>query len=257
MKKDQHIILCAETPQDAETLLPAAKTLAEGFHKGIILLSCSDGADSWIGSYGVPYVALKGDWKTAIDGLPTVFGGILALALCNPSAPRTSITCPKTLLRTFRDCRIAYLVLPSHPASPLVTASLSLTLDHSRESKEKLIWASYFARFLGTQVRILHHRYTDQALLSRFRNNMRYLDKIFTAQHIPYTPCPMEGTHQLSNPDLHAVTLPADLFLAQTSDPRERDLASLLLPPPERRLLLSGKPLLLLNRRDDLYVLCD
>ena len=51
--------------------------------------------------------------------------------------------------------------------------------------------------------------------------------------------------------------LAPDLLIARTSDPRERDLIDLLMPSTERKLLATGTPIIFLNPRDDLYILCD
>ena len=43
-----------------------------------------------------------------------------------------------------------------------------------------------------------------------------------------------------------------------TTDKRDRDLGDLIAGPTERRLLQKSTiPILFLNQRDDLYVLCD
>jgi hypothetical protein len=53
--------------------------------------------------------------------------------------------------------------------------------------------------------------------------------------------------------------LKPDLLIARTTDQRERDLFDLLSPRPELRLLThpSHTPMLFLNPRDDLYIICD
>ena len=53
--------------------------------------------------------------------------------------------------------------------------------------------------------------------------------------------------------------LKPELLIAVTTDRRDRDVGVWLLGVPEKRLLShpSHTPLLLLNQRDDLYVLCD
>ena len=203
MKKDQFIIICAECPEDAEKLIPTARLFAEKLRKGMILLSCSPGAEEWIERFGIPFMALKGDWKTAIDALPTAMNAVLAVTLADPKAPRHSLTHPRTLLKNFRDCKVAYLVCSGEcvvgstreqilPTThyPLPTF---LTIDHQRESKEKLIWASYMARFFGSTVKVLHRNYRDAAFKMRWKNNMRYLEKIFSSLNLTYETQVIEG----------------------------------------------------------------
>ena len=275
MKKDQFIIICAECPEDAEKLIPTARLFAEKLRKGMILLSCSPGAEEWIERFGIPFMALKGDWKTAIDALPTAMNAVLAVTLADPKAPRHSLTHPRTLLKNFRDCKVAYLVIPSQPSpftfhfSPLTF----LTIDHQRESKEKLIWASYMARFFGSTVKVLHRNYRDAAFKMRWKNNMRYLEKIFSSLNLTYETQVIEGGSEFSNPDLVAMKHLSPntsqfsilnsqfsiLFIALVPDRRDRDLGDLFTKPAELRLIENDArlPVLLLNQRDDLYVLCD
>lgn len=260
MKKDQFIVICAERPEDAEKLIPVARHFAEKLRKGMILLSCAPGAEDWIERFGIPFMALKGDWKTAIDALPTAMNAVLAVTLADPKAPRRSLSHPRTLLKNFRDCKVAYLVLPSQCPIPDSRFSVTaLTIDHQRESKEKLIWASYMARFFGSTVRVMHRNYRDAAFRMRWQNNMRYLDKIFSSLNLTYETETIEGGSEFGNPDLRAVKQLSSLFIALVPDRRDRDLGDLFSKPAELRLVRDGArlPLLFLNQRDDLYVLCD
>ena len=279
--KDQYVIACVESPEGAELIIPWARHYAQSLNgKGLMLLNVTkvecrasslamprssnvtegnvsrDGDSDWLKQYGLPYAGLRGDWKTVIDGLPTAFGGILAITAVDPSAPRSSITNPRTLLREFRDCKIAYLVVNSPFTSHLSPFTL-LTLDHRRESKEKLIWASYLVRFLGAKLTVALPDYRDGGLKAHQTNNLRYLEKIAPSLGLTYTTATIPAP-TLTPPDVVAVeTLQPDLVLALATDRRDRDVGDWLLGDPELKLLRSGTPTLLLNQRDDLYVLCD
>lgn len=268
--KDQFVIACVEDAASAATVLPWARHFAERLrHKGLMALHVSreKGDDSWLRDLGVPYVSMQGEWATAIEGLPTAFNGILAVAAVNPAAPRSSLTHPKTLLREFASCKIAYLCVSDRSGTggdgrdghipPISIQHSALTMTHRREGKEKLVWASYVARFLGSRITIAHPGYKDQDLRMRWRNNMRYADKIFTPMELTYGTAIVTSSTQ---PDLAALDeLRPDLLIARTTDTRDRDLVDWFLPRPEQRLLThrSATPLLFLNPRDDLYILCD
>ena len=262
MKNDLHVILCAESATEAQALLPLARHCATGLRKGLMLLTCGGGDSSWIEHLGIPYAALKGDWRSVVERLPDLFGGILAIVACDSRAERSRLAHPTTLLKAFATSRIAYMAVPvACPQPPSGWPErIALTLTDRRESKEKLIWASHFGRLMGSTTLAVHHRYRDEALLTRFRNNVRYLEKTFGKLGIPWEDRPLDGTRQFSNPDPVAYsTVESDLFIAQTTDPRERGLFSLLTGTPERRLLLAAtpRPLLVRKQRDDLYILCD
>lgn len=275
MSKDQFVIVCVDSATTAATALPWARHWAEQLnHKSLFALHVSrdGGTPDWLTRLDVPYVSLQGDWHTAIEGLPTAFNGILAVTAVDPTAPRTSLAHPKTLLHEFRDCKVAYLVVsdtsglhntatppPGGPESsglrgrPLAV----LTMTHHREGKEKLVWASYLARFLRYNIAIAHPDYRDGDLRMRWRNNMRFVDKLFSPLGIDYTTPTLP---KLTQVDMLAIEhLHPDILIARTTDTRERDLVDWLLPRIEPRLLThhSHTPILFLNPRDDLYILCD
>ena len=255
--KDQYVIACIDRPTDADTVLAWASALAERLrHKGLIALNVSpDGDAPWLNELHVPHVGLRGQWRTAIDGLPTAFGGILAVTAVDPDAPRQSLAHPYTLLRQFRGCKIAYLCVPTQ--TPFRLQRAALTLNHRREAKEKLLWASYLARFCGTALTIAHPHYTDPALSQRLQNNIRFARKMYAPLQIEFQETTLARTVKEDHTALDL--LRPDLLVAMTTDTRDRLPIGHLLPTPERHLLShpSRTPILLLNTRDDLYILCD
>lgn len=269
MKKDQHVIACIESPESAPAVIEYARHWAQRLNgKGVILLNVSaDGNNRWLSQYGLPYIGLKGNWKTAIDGLPTALGGILAVAGLNPRAPRSSFTNRRTLLRNFRECKIAYLVVEiatentkngmpptTHPSAP---ERATLTLDYHRESKEKLIWGSYIARYIGASLTVAMPDYKDSNLRQLQIDNQHYMEKLYTSLDLKYTTSTIPH-FTFKNSDIATIErLKPDVHVALTTDIRQRDLGDWLFGAPEMHLLSSKTPILFLNSRDDLYVLCD
>ena len=261
-QRDQFIALCADSQSDALALLPAAQLLSTRFRKGLLLLTCSPDADQWVASVGIPFVALKSDWPSAVQALPVAFNAVLAIVPYDVRAPRGAFANPRQLKRNIRQSKIAYIAMPLAAVADGLPAlrNVALTLDHQRESKEKLLWASYMARFCGSSILVLHQPYTDQTLLSRCHNNIRYLDKVFSSLSLDYSLRQLPQGKQYGNPDLKAVGLADwDLFVAMVPDIRNSDLVDLLTPSLAVRLLqrVASRPILFLNQRDDLYVLCD
>ncbi len=263
-KKDQFVIACLEQESDAAAVLPVARHCAERLGKGLFVLNVSsDGRNDWISRFGLPYIGLKGDWKTAIDGLPTVFGGVLAVTAVDTNAPRASIKHPNTLLRTFADCKIAYLVVDSGTPNPQLSTpdspfSTHITLDHRRESKEKLIWASYMVRFFASHLIVATPDYHDAGFREKLHNNLLFTQKMYRSLGIGYTTMSIPASFRSPDITLASLLPESSLMIAMTTDPRDRDIGDLLAGPTELRLLKTIKnPILFLNRRDDLYVLCD
>ncbi|MBP3764064.1 MAG: hypothetical protein J6I49_09360 [Bacteroidales bacterium] len=260
--KDQFVVACIDRPADAPSVLAWARHFAERLnHKGIIALHVGKerGDDGWLEALGVPFASLVGDWSTAIGGLPTAFKGILAVAPHDPTAPRTALAHPATLLRHFRQCRIAYLCVPTGAPPVVDTSRACLTLTHQREGKEKLVWASYLFRLLGSRITIATPDYRDQGLRSRLQNNLRFADKVLPEREGGRTKYEVAALRATTRVDLAAAGEQGGLLIAMTTDPREQDLIDHLLPRQERLLLkrFPRLPVLFLNPRDDLYILCD
>jgi len=262
-KGDQFVVACVESQETAPAVIAAAQYFAERLRdKHLMLINVSQKEKAeWIKDYGIPYVAMHGDWVTAIEGLPTAFNAVLAVTAVDPSAPRSSIANPRTLLRSFRKCKIAYLAVNAAftQHSPFKAA---LTVDYHRESKEKLIWASYLARFLGAELTIATPQYRDAGLRELQTNNLRYIDKVFPPLGITYQSkqLTVKNNTLRSNPDLQAIeTLHPDILIARATDPRATDPLDWIFGTPDRLLLThsSHTPILFLNPRDDLYILCD
>ena len=167
---------------------------------------------------------------------------------------------PKTLLRTFSGCRVAYLCVPQGsmpPQDEKFSLETMLTLTHRHEGKEMLIWASYLARFVHGNITIAHPTYRDEGLATRLQNNLRFADKIFAPLGISYRTSLLASTTNLDREVLD--THHPSILIARTSDTREHDLIDWLMPSATLTLLRhpSHTPILLLNPRDDLYILCD
>ena len=53
-----------------------------------------------------------------------------------------------------------------------------LTLNNARESKEKTLWASYFARFFGSEVTLFYHTYKDSFYQKQLNLNLAFARKM-------------------------------------------------------------------------------
>lgn len=258
-KKNQFIALCADRKEDALQLLPTVQTLSEKLKKGIIIFTCSPNGEEWVDKLGLPYAALKSNWNDAVEAMPTVFNVILAVALYDHDASSGSLSNPRYLLKCFNQSKVAYLAVPKTTCQ-FNPRNVALTLDHQRESKEKLLWASYMARFCGSAIHVYHLPYSDEDFRRRLKNNIQYLDKIFSSLSIEYQLHATSNGNQYTNPDLKTLThADCDMYIALVADKRDRDFLDMIFPPDSLRLLRRAdtKPILFLNQRDDLYVMCD
>lgn len=277
-KKDQFVIVNLADLNNVDLAIDHAVDLAQRLNKGVILLhvederykaTCSADAESRLqeckrsiearqGNITVSYMTLKGNTKVVIESLPTLLNGVVAVTTCDPDANRKSPMHPKNVLSDFSDSKIAYLVVRANQAfKPFLNVALSI--DFHRESKEKLIWSSYFARFGGSGLHVLYHDYKDEGLRQKWYNNMLFLHKFYSKLGLTFMPHVVPGNASSVDADaLKFIEQTAiDMLVAVTT--KEKDIFDSLLGTQEQRTIRNpqGLPILFLNPRDDIYVLCD
>lgn len=282
-KKDQFVIAYLPCAEVADCVTAHAIHLAQMLKKDIILLHINDrryrdtSVDAKLleklqseinrrqdGTPHASYCLLQQPTRKAIAALGEVLNGVAVVAAVVPKARRHSATHYREVLRNFSECKTAYLtvqcdsVAAHHPNYDKVAFSV----DYSKESKEKLIWASYFARFNQSHLDLFHHTYSDEGLRQKWHNNMRFLNKFFDGFGIRYqehTLHQRQGLFAETAVVTAAHTEGCQLLISTTTDLRNKDLLDYLLGCAEQRTIRNKErlPILYLNPRDDLYVLCD
>ena len=207
------------------------------------------------------HVAMKGNTREVIDALPTMLNGVIAVAGVNPAARRGSPTNPLQVLNLFGGCKIAYLTVQSPLSDPSAYRHVGYGIDFRKESKEKLIWASYFSRFNHSRLTMLHFNYTDEGLHTKWHNNVRFMNKFFSGLSVTY------DQQVVSGRALFPETLVCDaaahigcgLLISVTTDTRDLDIIEWFAGTQERRTIRNPHriPVLYINPRNDIYVLCD
>ena len=207
------------------------------------------------------HVAMKGITREVIDALPTMLNGVIAVAGVNSAARRGSPTHPLQVLHLFGGCKIAYLTVQSLLTDPTVYTHVGYGIDFRKESKEKLIWASYFSRFNHSRLTMLHFNYTDEGLHTKWHNNVRFMNKFFNGLGVTYNQQSVSG-HALFPETLvcdTAAHIGCGLLISVTTDTRDLDIIEWFAGTQERRTIRNPHhlPVLYINPRNDIYVLCD
>lgn len=275
-KKDQYIVAYIADYDKADTVLAYSLMLSTYLRKGIILLrvcdprytsETTDEAQQQLIAMKqrLPekvfstYCALKGKTADVIELLPKAFNAV-AIAGAVDKSDKKSACHPKNVLRDFAKCKVAYLLAQEPPKDyPSVVGKVGFTLDFKKESKDKLIWASYFPRFFGSQLWVLSYNYTDEFLRSKWHSNIKFMDKMYKNLGVGYQQADLGKPKMfLDVVALQAATqLGIGLLISTTT--AERDVAEYFIGVQEDRTIVNEQkiPILFLNPRDDLYVLCD
>lgn len=277
IQADQFVIGCLYDLSQTEIVVTHSIALAKMINKGIILLYIEDpqynnpSKDTILSDLqqlcnsirkeysDVNYCALKGKTKDIVSILPTKLNGIIAVTEINKQATRKNGTNPKTVLRNFSDSKIAYLTVQEPFLTPI--SDIALTIDFSKESKDKMLWASYYARFNKSKVHILHENYKDEGLRLKWHYNMKFLDKIFNGLKLTYTPEPF--IRKSAFIDVCALdyikSKSYNLLISVTRDTRAIDPLEFIIGTQEQRTIKNPHhiPVLFINTKNETYILCD
>ena len=275
-KKDQYIVAYIADYNNVDTVLSYSLMLSLYLRKGIILLrvcdpkyttETTDEAEEKIKALRqrLPdnvfstYIVLKGKTADVIELLPKAFNAV-AIAGAVDKSDKKSPCHPKNLLRDFAKCKVAYLLAQQPPKDyPSVVGKVAFALDFKKESKDKLIWASYFPRFFGSQLYVLSYNYTDEFLRNKWYSNMKFMDKMYKNLQVAYQKADLGKPKMFV--DVVAVEkaqeLGIGLLICTTT--AEKDVMEYFIGVQEERTIVNEHkiPILFLNPRDDLYVLCD
>ena len=275
--KDQFVIAYLADLTLCDEVVSHACHLARMLQKGLILLYVEDKKYGGLStSEAVPkllaieaahpdvnpaHVAMRGSTKEVVNALPTLLNGVIAVAGVSLQARRRRPTHPREVLRLFAECKIAYLAVQTPLLDAEAYRHVAYGIDFRKESKEKLIWASYFARFNGSRLTMLHFDYRDEGLRTKWNNNVRFMNRFFKGVGITY------GQETVLGQALFPETLVCDtaakigsgLFISVTTDTRDLDIIEWFAGVQEHRTIRNSHkiPVLFLNPRDDIYVLCD
>ena len=275
--KDQFVIAHLTDPQHTDEVLAYSIHLAERLRKGLLLLHINDSryptlvtdpeaflkdlqqsAQQQNPQIPVSYAALKGRSPEVIETLPTLLNGVVAVTAASIEAGRKSPLHTKNILKDYSNSKIAYLVVRVQQSFCPIK-HVGLTVDFHRESKEKLIWSSYFSRFGASQLHVIYHDYKDDGLRQKWYNNMRFLHKFYTNLGLTFTPhiVPQKSAAVDADALPFMAESQYDLLVAVTT--KEKDILDSIMGTQEQRTIRNSQnlPILFLNPRDDIYVLCD
>mgnify|MGYP002673893191 FL=1 len=275
-KKDQFIIAYITDFDRSRFCVEYAVQMSRMLGKGLILLHISDRKRTMLSTNEAEtrlkelndtlpedifhsYAALQGRSENILNAIGELLNAVMLVVSCNPQEQdRHKAGHPKTLLADLASCRIAYLVCPEQ--KPQTTyAKVLLTLNYLRESKEKTLWASYFGRFASSEVFLYYRRYKDEYYQRQLNLNIGFARKMFEQFGIAIQTIHSSDTK--TELDIQALDYAekenCNLIICQTS--KNKTFIDTLRGLEEVRVLkrLGNIPILFLNPREDLFILCE
>ena len=126
-------------------------------------------------------------------------------------------------------------------------------IDFRAETKEKLNWAIYLAKYYQTKLHIFKSKVTDATLVRKVNNNINFAKKILSSKEIKYEITSAMGKKSFSNETINfAHEIDADLILIMTT--RNIDFTDYVLGADEQKIIANSAkiPVMCVNPRTDL-----
>ena len=162
----------------------------------------------------------------------------------------------KKAIKFIRSSRFPVMTVTQDCQDAFSYKHVLLPLDIERQNKEKALWAGYFSRFYGSVVHILYPKYKDEGLAQLVNDNVAFVEKLYENLEVTYEKHEIEPQNYLDAYGLEfAPQVSAGVEVIMMT--RYYTLADVLTGPRERKIIgKTGLPVLCINQRDDLYVLC-
>lgn len=133
-----------------------------------------------------------------------------------------------------------------------------LPLDIDRQHKEKALWAGYFSRFYHATVHVLYASYKDQLLKQKVKDNIDFTKKLYQNLEIDYELHQMD--RNIDDIDHFSLSFAPQVNASLTVIMMTSyyTFIDYIFGPKENALIANDVdlPVLCINERDDLYVLC-
>ena len=162
----------------------------------------------------------------------------------------------KKAIKFIRQSRFPVMTVTFSYPDATYYKHIILPLDIVRQNKEKALWAGYFSRFYGSVIHILYPKYQDEGLAKLVNDNVAFVEKLYENLEVTYEKHETEPQNYL---DAYALEFAPQVQAGASVIMMTRyyTLADVLTGPRERKIIgKTPMPILCINQRDDLYVLC-
>lgn len=162
----------------------------------------------------------------------------------------------KKAIKLIRQSRFPVMTVTEKHSDTTCYKHILLPLDIERQNKEKALWAGYFSRFYGSVIHILYPKYKDEGLIKLVYDNVAFVEKLYENLEITYEKHETQPQNYL---DAYALEFAPQVEAGASVIMMTRyyTLGDVLTGPLERKIIGSTTlPILCINQRDDLYVLC-
>lgn len=201
---------------------------------------------------GIPIssLTLKGDLVQCIDRVAEQYDAIMLVLSSDNLKPK---------LRALQLSQIPFLFVGASTPDSLSYQQVMLPVDFRKVMKDTSLWASYFGRFNQANVTIMTATEKDREHARAIKKNLKFIRQLLTKLRLNYqlleTP---KGSFGLPFEALNRCHEQAhDLLIVPSS--KNISLIDLIIGLPETKIIKKAGhlPVLCINPKRDMYILCD
>lgn len=198
----------------------------------------------------VSSLTLKGDLEKTVGRVAEQYDGIM-LVLTSEKL--------KTKLPALQKSQIPFLFVKGSQSNYLTYKKAMLPVDFRAVMKDTSLWASYFARFNKAEVTVFSATEKDKDHAKNIRKNLKFIEKLlYKLQldvHFKTTPkgsfgLPFEALKLCRDNGHDLLIIPSSKYIS---------LIDLIIGLPEAKIIKKAGelPVLCINPKRDMYILCD
>ena len=162
-------------------------------------------------------------------------------------------------IKAFRLSSIAFLFVNGEIPRFLSYKNVLVPVDFRKASKETSLWASYFGRFNRSQVQLIYAHETDKDQADKLMRNLNFFQKFLSSLNVRHHEIAGKSSSWgICNETLtRADEWKGDVLIFSGST--AISLIDLLIGLPEKKIIrkAGNLPILMINPRKDICVLCD
>ena len=162
-------------------------------------------------------------------------------------------------IKAFRLSSIAFLFVNGEIPRFLSYKNVLVPIDFRKASKETSLWASYFGRFNKSQVQLIYAHETERDQADKLLRNLNFFKKFLSSMNVRHHEVAGKtSSWGICNEAIaSADNLNGDVLIFSGSS--AISLIDLLIGLPEKKIIKKAGylPILMINPRKDICVLCD
>lgn len=201
-------------------------------------------------SIPVSSLTLKGNLANCIDRVAEQYDGIM-LVLTSEKI--------KSKLPALQLSQIPFLFVKGSDSRYLCYSKTLLPVDFRTVMKDTSLWASYFGRFNQSEVNVLSATEKDKDNALKIKKNLKFIEKLLYKLHLNvHFKTTQKGSFGLPFEALdHCKKDGVDLLIIPSS--KNISLIDLIIGLPETKIIKKAGelPVLCINPKRDMYILCD